>query len=144
MPQSGIFDNSVGIQEISLGSQLTFKNITLQNEWWVYFKPTNNEEANFQLQAWITLDSLPQSEIDSILAEEERLRQIQLKKEADEAAAREQARLAEIAKREEEERLAREELERIAAAKKAEEERIAKELAEKEAAEAAERERIAQ
>ena len=30
-------------------------------------------QANFDLQAWVTLDSMPQNEINAILAEEKRI-----------------------------------------------------------------------
>lgn len=49
MPQNGVFDDSVSIDQLSLFDLKTFTNITLDQEWWIYFKPTNNEAADFQL-----------------------------------------------------------------------------------------------
>ena len=47
MPSNGNYDESVTYQELKQGSVVSFDDITLDNEWWVYFKPTNNEEAKF-------------------------------------------------------------------------------------------------
>jgi hypothetical protein len=43
MSSSAKFDSSVKISELSKGSKLTFSDISLEDEWWVYFKPTNNK-----------------------------------------------------------------------------------------------------
>lgn len=59
MSKSKKFDESIKITELSEGSRLSFSDISLDDEWWIYFKPRNNQEAEFQIQAYITLEDLP-------------------------------------------------------------------------------------
>ena len=139
MSSSTKFDSSVKISELSKGSKLTFSDISLDDEWWVYFKPTNNEQAEFQIQAYITLEDMPQSEIDAILAEEARLQSIEDQKKQEEANERERLRLEQEAA--EKERL--DEIARLEAEKQAELDEIAKKEAERLAAIEAEKARIA-
>ena len=139
MPSSAKFDNSVKISELSQGSKLTFSDISLDEEWWVYFEPTNNKEAEFQIQAYITLEDMPQSEIDAILAEEARLQSIEDQRKQEEADERERLRLEQEAA----EKARLDEIARLEAEKQAELDKIAKEEAEKQAAIEAEKARIA-
>lgn len=61
LSSSGKLDNQATIKTLSKDSVLSYEDISLDDEWWIYFKPTKLKEAEFQLQAWITLEDLPQS-----------------------------------------------------------------------------------
>ena len=55
---------------MSKNSVRSFDKFDLGDEWWVYVKPEQMEAAEIKIIAWMSEASIPQSEIDAILAAE--------------------------------------------------------------------------